>query len=74
MGRSYIPKPVTREGGPVSPGHFQKLGKGALIWEKSVVVVVICDLNFLFKVHLLRVHWSKTGDFSLRGFSFSFFR
>ena len=67
---------VTRgvEGMTDSPALFQKLEKSALISGENVLIAVIYELNFLFKVQFLRVSRKKNRDFTLRGLSFSYCR
>ena len=65
---------LEREGGrEFSPTFFQNLEKGALIWRKSAVIMIIYGCKILFKVKLLRVSRQKNGDFSLLDLSFELF-
>ena len=56
---------VTRgdEGMTDSPALFQKLEKSALISGENVLIAVIYELNFLFKVQFLRVSRKKEQRF-----------
>ena len=64
MGRSYIPKHVTRGGrGNGLPCPFSKIGKRCPNLGKNVLIAVIYRLKFLFKVHFLRVYRSKIRTF-----------
>ena len=66
---------VTRgDGEEVVSALFWKLEQSTLILGKNVPIAVIYGLNFSFKEQFLRVSRKKSGDFSLRGFSFSCYR
>ena len=47
----------------VSPALVKKLSKSALIWRKNALIVVICWLNFSFKMQFLIVSKRKSQEF-----------
>ena len=62
----YLSRRVTKGGrwwGEVSPTLFQKLEESTLILGKNVLIVVICRLNFSFKMQFLRVSKRKNWRF-----------